>query len=214
MLNVYDSEIFGAHDLLYLPAFDFTTISFSAELKFDIAYAPYSSSLAEELSIRVSTDCGSNWTEVFSKDGAALATAPSTTTSFIPTASQWRTETIQLGVFMGEPEVLIQFDVMERRGNNLYLDNIMLIDQATKVNEVAENTLHIYPQPASEKINIESVEMINQIKVISHEGKQLMDRLIKSNSATLDISMFDTGIYYLLVSSVNQTSPYRIIISN
>ena len=77
----------------------------------------------------VSTSCDfTNAIEIFNKSGTALATASSTSSAFAPkTASDWKTETISLNQFLGQPNVQVAFVTTNDYGNNLYLDNVRIV---------------------------------------------------------------------------------------
>ena len=95
-----------------------------AILEFDVAYAQYSGAYADALEVLVSLDCGKTFTSVYYKTGADLATAPNTTTQFIPENDQWRTESIDLSPYLGNGNVQIKFRNINDYGQTLYLDNI------------------------------------------------------------------------------------------
>jgi len=99
------------------------------QLKFDVAYARYNASYADTLKVLVSNDCGATWNTVYAKWGSTLATAPDQTTAFTPTASQWRTEIVDLSNYAGQPDIQIVFRNCSGWGNWLYLDNVNLTTQ-------------------------------------------------------------------------------------
>jgi len=109
---------------------NFTGLS-SAQLTFDVAYAAYSATAFDGLQVLVSTDCGVTFTSVYNKTGATLAagnlpTAAATTAAFIPTTAQWRTETVNLTPYIGNPKVVVAFRNLSNYGNRLFVDNINL----------------------------------------------------------------------------------------
>ncbi|MDR0803408.1 M43 family zinc metalloprotease [Fluviicola sp.] len=110
-------------DELRLPKLDITAYS-SAQLTFDVAYAPYNAAYYDGLEVLVSTNCGGTFTSVYSKSYTTLATANATISAFTPTTSQWRSETIDLTPYVGNSSVWIAFRNLSGNGNNLYLDNI------------------------------------------------------------------------------------------
>jgi hypothetical protein len=126
-VNCYDYENQGAVDRLITPILDLTNKPV-ALLKFDRAYALYSTANIERLRVLVSTVCDFNDTptEVFNKAGSDLATAPQTTSQFNPTASQWVTETISLNQYIGS-KIQIAFEVTNGWGNDVYLDNVVVL---------------------------------------------------------------------------------------
>ncbi len=98
----------------------------TAQLQFDVAYAPFSTTRFDGLEVLVSTDCGATFTSVYSKSNTVLATAPATTASFTPTTAQWRTETVNLTPYVGNSKVIVAFKNLSGNGNRLYVDNINL----------------------------------------------------------------------------------------
>jgi PKD repeat protein len=109
---------------------NFTGLS-SAQLTFDVAYAAYSATAFDGLQVLVSTDCGVTFTSVYNKTGATIAagnlpTAAAINTAFTPTLAQWRTETVNLTPYIGNPKVVVAFRNLSNYGNRLFVDNINL----------------------------------------------------------------------------------------
>jgi PKD repeat protein len=94
------------------------------ELTFDVAYARYSAELTDTLLLYYSTDCGQTFRPFWKKGGKDLATAPDAENNFVPTASQWRKESISLGFLNGQTSVYLAIVNSSGWGNNVYLDNI------------------------------------------------------------------------------------------
>lgn len=110
-INNYAHDDTGNMDEFKTVKLDFSGLS-SAQMTFDVAYAPYSATYSDGLDIMVSTDCGATFTSAYSKAGLVLATntpAAYQTTMFLPTAAQWRNETVNLTPFIGQPGVVIAF---------------------------------------------------------------------------------------------------------
>jgi PKD repeat protein len=126
----------GARDQLWTPKFNFSSVS-SASMTFDVAYARYNATYSDTLAVLVSTDCGVTWSQVFLKGGSTLATRTDVTTLFVPTSSQWRTETISLNGFAGQGNVLVAFQNRGRYGNAIYIDNINITGVTTAPAPVA-----------------------------------------------------------------------------
>lgn len=125
----YDAN--GKRDEFRSPQYNFQNLS-SAYLTFDHAYANYSSGYYDSLAVLVSTDCGLTFTEVYNKGYSDLATAPNTTSFFVPDSSQWITDYIDMTPYLNQPKVLISFQSRGHYGNALYVDNINLhTDTAT-----------------------------------------------------------------------------------
>ena len=110
-------------DEIRIKVLDFTGQA-SAQLTFDVAYAPFDASYYDGLQVLVSTDCGATFTSVYSKSNTVLATAAATEDEFTPTAGQWRTETVSLTPYVGQQNVIIAFRNLAGWGNRLFVDNI------------------------------------------------------------------------------------------
>ena len=72
----------------------------------------------------MSDDCGKTFTTVYAKDSTILATTGDTTNTFIPSATQWRTDTVSLTSYLGSSDVEIAFDNVGHYGQNIYVDNV------------------------------------------------------------------------------------------
>lgn len=127
-LNFYDYENEGAVDVLVLPPVDLAA-SVQALLQFDVAYAPYPGQPNDRLQVLASTACSEAGSLViFDKTASALQTAPQRSSAFSPTgANQWRTESINLTAYLGQPQVQLRFKTTNGFGNNVFLDNIRII---------------------------------------------------------------------------------------
>lgn len=118
----------GSKDEMRTPPINFTGYS-NAYLKFDVAYAPYSTTNSDTLAILVSTNCGATFTQLYIKGGTTLATnggANVTANIFVPTSAQWRKDSVNLAPYVGQPSVMIAFQNRGRYGQPIYLDNINL----------------------------------------------------------------------------------------
>jgi PKD repeat protein len=126
----YSVDANGAYDEFRSINIDMSGVTGGA-LTFDLAYQPYSlTSYIDSMQVLVSTNCGATFSSVYLKSGAALATVTGTNTSeFVPSATQWRTESINMNAFAGQ-NVMVAFRNIGHYGNNIYIDNIQLLGNA------------------------------------------------------------------------------------
>ena len=131
-LNHFSYGGSGQEDFLTTPSIDLT-VSAGTRLKFDHAYAQYSSSYVDGFRVEVSDDCGGTWTVVYTVSGAAMATAPATTNVWVPAnCSQWLAHDIDISAFDGGP-VFVRFVSMNGFGNQFYMDNVRVESSALRV---------------------------------------------------------------------------------
>ncbi len=131
-INNYAYNASGQEDRLVTPVIDLA-VSGLTRLKFDHAYAPYSSSYNDGLRVDVSNDCGRTWTQVFYANGAALATAPATNSNYVPSAcAQWQNHDLDISAYDGQ-RILVRFTAINDFGNWLYLDNVQIVNAGLAV---------------------------------------------------------------------------------
>jgi hypothetical protein len=208
--NNYSNTDRGTRDYMITQLTDLSAVAYPL-MTFDLAYARYSSSYDDSMTIEVSTDCGSNFLPTgYIKDALALNTMPTTTNqfSFAPNAaSQWREDSVDLIPYTGM-SILLRFTNINDYGNNLYVDNIN-IDNNLSVGvagHVAVSSIGVYPNPSFGVFHVNLANIVG--KTISVEVMDMQGRIVSShqmkNSAsslktTVDISRQPKGIYNLRV---------------
>ncbi len=219
--DAYNYNGAGQFDEIIIPAVDLSVVS-SPVLEFDLAHAPYSTVYVEQLEVFISTDCATTWTSVYNKSGATLGTAPACTTKFTPTASQWRKESINLNTYIGQNKVFVKFKVTNGYGNEVYVDNINVKGTSTSGinNNIIDNTLNIYPNPAKEFINIafESDQVRSSIINLYNALGEIMQTTILQNNTSgsqklkLETNNLPAGLYVVEIKTGNYTCSRKIMI--
>lgn len=124
-MDFYDYSATGQFDSLLSPVI--TGLAASDSIIFDYAYTDYSSSFTNDsLIVAVSTDGGTTFTSLWREGGPNLRTAPSTTSFFIPTPSQWATKRLPVPAGVVGNNVVVAFIGRNNYGNNAYIDNIKI----------------------------------------------------------------------------------------
>ena len=206
----------GGADDLFLPAIDLTGVT-NVGIAFDVAYAQYTNQ-NDELKVMASTDCGINWTTVYSKQGASLASAPSYSVGpFLPGATQWRRDSVALPAFANQAHVLVKFVANSDFGNNLYIDNVNLgppppTNTTTALSEEIKNSnfeIGMFPNPTSDftnlSVNLNKSEIVG-IRINNSLGQLFYDT--KNNpletgqtNILLNTENWPCGLYSVSVST-------------
>lgn len=205
-INYYDYSSTGAIDEFDMPSVNLTTQN-NPQLKFWVAYALYSASgYSDTLEVLISTNCGSTWTSIYKKFGTALTTAPNSQIAFVPTASQWRQETVSLAPYSSASSAIVRFRGICDYENNLYIDNIN-IQGLVGINENAESAgFQIFPNPSNGVINLiipETISGIVYVNVLNATGSAVMSYRANTNESrqiTFDLSDKAKGIYLFEIS--------------
>lgn len=211
-INHYDYSSNGEIDEYILPNLDLTSIN-SPKLSFWLAYRLYTNpssnpNYSDTLEVLVSTDCGQTFTSAYKKFSTSLVTTPApfyTTAAFVPTASQWRRDSVDLAPFASFNNVVIKFRSITDYENNLYLDDIN-IDGTTGIGDNdALSRVSIYPNPVAEDLflNITSLAPHEKISVqISDMAGRVVRRITDLSGGQtypIETNLFEAGFYLLQI---------------
>jgi len=165
----------GTVDEVASPTFDLSVMN-SPTLTFKVAFAQRTSTDADRLRVFVSTDCGRTWVQRYAKTGATLSTVSATSAAFVPTAAQWRTETVTFsGAQQNAANVRVKFEFTSDGGNDIWLDDIN-IQGATGVMDPASgvSSFDVFPNPAQDNTMIEFLLEKNDninLEIVDLNGK-------------------------------------------
>ena len=188
---------------------DFSNLLAPASLTFSLAYVQRNASSNDSLKVQVSTDCGISYTTVYSKTGAALATGPMNGANFTPTVSSWRSELVDLTSYIGQQRLQVRFVFYGNHGNNIYVDDINILDRTSGVNEATYNDfVSVYPNPTNGQvifnINYPTMEKVT-VEIFDVLGN-LIQKLTslnttKENNLIADLREQAPGIYFYRITS-------------
>ena len=159
----YEYEAQGQLDYLISPQIDLTQFP-NAQLVFEVAHGPYNQNgFQDELMIAVAPECSADFNVVsppYQKSGTRLQTSTPTLDEFIPTsASQFRTELVNLNKFKDLGKIRIAFISKNAYGNNFYIKNIRILPQEQFKYELKVEGV-ISPTPISTGTHTEEVVRI------------------------------------------------------
>lgn len=135
-VNNYNGTAEGQRNFFISPAVDLTTLG-SPMLRFAMAHAPYRSR-QDSLLVAYTTDCGASFHPLWKKGSSQMATAAASNSAFVPTGTQWKTYSLNLGPDLGAlTAVQFAFIGISAGGNNVYLDDIEILDQSCGTGGIA-----------------------------------------------------------------------------
>lgn len=206
----YDQDPGGKRDEINTPEFNFTAIK-KPVLKFDVAYVRADSIFTDSLAILVTKDCGATFTQVYLKGGKGLATVNTDQGSpkFVPTSSQWRTDSVDLSPYAGQANVMVVFQNRGHYAQPLYIDNINITGTTTTsidaLNEAYE--LYLAPNPTSGAVELSfTTADATDITVAVNNilGQTISNELIKGSTNnirhSLDLSNQQAGVYVVSIT--------------
>jgi hypothetical protein len=189
-------------------------------LYFQHAYRQYSNE-NDNLTIRASKDCGTTWTTLFNKSGAALQTVPPAQPNFFPAPNEWAQNYFALPGFGGEDEVIVQFIATSAFGNNLLIDNISF-STTIGVEENDNFSINFYPNPSSTETALE-LNLVDaadvSYEVVSATGQVVTAANLGNLSAgthteRLNVANFSTGLYIVRMNIGGETVVRKITVKH
>jgi len=217
-VNLYLYASVGQKDGLISPAIDLSNYG-NLELSVEYAYRPFSAEERDSLLISASVDNGQSFPFTLyqgAQGSMAFATGPNLTTSFTPSqASDWCGTSngagcieINLSAFIGEPQFKLKVETVNAFGNNIFVDNIRIegsCQQATEIQDIAVETWHVYPQPATDDLTIEGPQQYTPLGFVLYDlaGRSLRSWRMEGNDGKymLTVGEFPPGVYVLEIQS-------------
>ena len=196
----------GQKDDLRMPTLAVASTVDTAYLSFQVAAAPYTSLTTannnwDTLEVLVSTDCGTSYASVYKKWGSTLVTRSAvTTTSFVPAATEWRRDSVDLSSYIGAPSLLVAFRNTGGNENNVYLDDVNF--RTITVNPfLKEKGFLVTPNPTSGAITVQFYPQplnLQTIQVFSMAGQKLTETPTYGqtrNFYSFDLRGYASGTY-------------------
>jgi hypothetical protein len=187
-------------------------------VRFDVAAATYRKPSAiddvftDTLEVLVSSDCGVTYNKLYNKAGLDLVTTGDVATQnyFIPTANQWRRDSVFIGYYDNSAPEYIQvaFKNIVNYENNIYIDNIQIYNRPrvfpTSVSDIAGGSfryVRAFPNPFKDQIVIEKSERISQVpyRMLNVYGQQIMSGMLKDQKQIIDAGRLSSGVYFFQV---------------
>jgi len=208
----------GDEDVLETLYIDLTYAT-SAQLDFDLAKAQYSTTFTDAFRVDVSIDCGATFTQIYYKEGLDLSTVSGyITTLWTPnSASDWRTEMVDLAPYLGE-NVQFRFVNINGYGNSTFIDNIN-VSGVLGVAKEELNGIKMYPNPANSEvfINFKNVSLTDaSITLFNSLGQRLQfiseTEMAGKSQAILNVSGLASGVYFVKIKMGENTSTKKLIV--
>ena len=133
---------------------------------------------------------------------------------FVPTANEWRTDTVDLSAFIGENNLQIAFRNHGYYGNVIYLDNIN-IGGDLALNEQNLNAINLFPNPvkAGSSLTIQAPEQA-QVHLIDLKGRKITSITTTANG-TVQFEIpgeLSGGTYILQIKTADKIWNKQLVI--
>lgn len=216
----------GRNDWLISPAFDLEGMS-NAYLEFQHAYAQWYSGYSDSLFVLVSSDCGENWTRVFTggEDGSGNFATHELSNNFVPqVASDWcgfgwgsACNTIDLTPWAGLDNVQIAFETYSMYGNPIFIDNV-LVDRFVGVPTHADlkAEVQIFPNPVHHGFTVQwpKEHRFTELILRNQVGESVLSKSIgkTSYSEFIETGFLPAGIYIVSLKGTDEIVTKKVVV--
>ena len=194
-------------------------------LFFDVAAAAFSNvngtnNVWDSLQIFTTSDCGQTLDSFYKKGGSGLLTRRQPVSDeFIPTASEWRRDSVNLTPIINKGRFRVVFRNISNAENNIYLDNINIVTKNT-LPYLKEKGVIVGPVPTTNQLFITFLDVPNDldhIAIYNTSGqlvaKQPGSSINNSNRFIFDLVNEPNGIYFVKLIYRNKVKTKTIKIT-
>ncbi|MEP7263524.1 MAG: T9SS type A sorting domain-containing protein, partial [Bacteroidota bacterium] len=210
----------GSRDAILSPVLNFDGVS-GVTMNFDVAFARKNNSDASSLKVSATNNCGQGWMMRYNKSGAGLETAPLSTSLFVPTALQWRNETVNLlsNAISGKPAIRLKFEFTNDQGNNIYIDNINITGNTNTIDVLdGVSEFNLFPNPSQGDFHVyfkleKKLSILYSVKDIT--GREIISERKEfeaGNQEVIIASKLVPGIYIFTLATTNSQYAQKLIV--
>ena len=130
------------------------------------------------------------------------------------TAGQWYEYNIDLRAYQGQDIYvsIVHFNCTNQFSINI--DDIMLYrvyDPTLSVEENSISMVTVYPNPASEKLMVESEVVVNQYDIYTITGAMILSKPVDAKSFEINVSELPAGTYFVTLTSEGMVQTKRFV---
>ncbi len=192
-------------DDLRLPEVNLSNVD-SAFFTFQVAASVYSDINTvgnnwDTLEVLVSKDCGVTYTSLYKKwDSSLITTLAPRLDAFVPAASEWRKDSINLTGFINQGKIMLVFRNTTGNENNIYLDDINI--RTITINPNLKKTgFLVTPNPVKNNVAVQFYPNpvgLKSIQLFNFFGQKIAETNISGTGSTLynfDVTRYPAGVY-------------------
>jgi PKD repeat protein len=226
-VNIKSYNGLDERDRLISPPMNFKNYDVIS-MSFQHAYSQRYSQFSDSLLIYVSSDCGNTWEKILQigEDGSGnFATAGPMLTDFYPAVEEdWcgsvgnpQCMFIDLNPWAGLTNVQVMFETVNRYGNNLFIDNILVNAMVgAEEHDPGLTALSVYPNPTGGMLYVRDKGLKTSYDLVVYDisGHIVISRQFRDQHGSeiaIDLSSLKQGIYFLEISGDDYTGIRKVV---
>ena len=206
-VNVYYSSFLGEgnDDWLISPMFDLS--SGTHYLNLNVALTAYASTTpttfadGDFVTLMVTEDNGSNWTELYRWD---VNNSPSATGDEMPEIDLSSYTSMTKFAFYAKSDT-------SNIDNDFFIDDFQITTTSLGIEEVSSLQFTYFPNPVNDVLTIKAQTAVEDITVFNMLGQVVKQQTPNTMDCTVDLSAMQSGAYFVKVSIGNNVETVRIL---
>lgn len=196
----------GDKNRIYLPNVLLEDFDNPVQVKFKAAYGRTDELKSDRLKFYVSSTCGDSARIVYVLTGTALtSTYVNSWSTYIPTASHWKTHTFTINpTALSSNNLRLIIESESNGGNAIYIDEVSFETILLDVNTASvNNKIEVYPNPCNDELYIQNSSSSQDLNIsISDYTGRIIYSMTSSGlqiNASQIVENLPTGIYFLKI---------------
>lgn len=197
---------------LVSPVLDLTGLT-SPEIDFKYAFAEKDSTNIDQMTVKVSKNCGGTWVTLNSQTTTLPTHSGFVSSDYIPSTGDWRQMTItNIPGSYKTNTFIFKIDFISGGGNDFYLDDINVFDLASiGIEENATLFVQIQPNPTSNYFEITGDFEMAELELMNMQGQMVMNKNIFQGEK-ISVDGLSGGVYVARVIVGNKLSHRKIVV--
>ncbi len=137
-------------------------------------------------------------------------------TGGLPAGGVYSGDFVEDGIFhpatAGVGDHVIQYSYINDEGCEASAEETLTVDGCVGLVERSKDGIKIYPNPATELVNLTSENNIINVQVYNNIGQLVMEQKVDGNSCQLHISDLESGIYSIRIGTENKNIMKQLVI--
>ena len=224
MIDNMNNTASNASSLQTSASYNLSTFT-SPTLSFKAAYQQKTTASNDKLQVYTSTDCGATWSSRKALTATSLSALSGGvgTAAYMPTAAQFTTYTVNISPVASSTAVMFKwiFTAGTSVGNNIYLDDINIVDAVAAGIKTIESQvdLAVYPNPSAGVVNVsfnlteKQNVAVNVVDMLGRTVETIPAAQYASGETVLTIGnkTYQAGVYFVNININGQQISKKII---
>lgn len=213
----FNSEFTHEIGELISPSFSLSNVQSPITLKFMLAAADLGTISNDRLVVLTSINCGKSWSIRKVLIGNDFNSTGTVTTFFTPQdQTQWKEIKVNINALASNNNVRVKFLYQggSNRMNNVYIDRIKLDVPTTIGNLASDELFELFPNPASDFIQINCSDKINQafeLSIYNLNGQLVQKTQVIESFSQIPIDL-PAGMYFVKAQIGNRIFSKKLVV--